>query len=36
MKDQHGNKVGPFRVWHRTENYPGLAMSRSIGDELGK
>ena len=24
--------IGPFRVWLRNENLPGLAMSRSIGD----
>ena len=24
--------LGPYRVWLKTENYPGLAMSRSIGD----
>ena len=23
---------GPFRVWIKNKNYPGLAMSRSIGD----
>ncbi len=23
---------GPYRVWLKHENYPGLAMSRSIGD----
>jgi len=23
---------GPYRVWLKTENFPGLAMSRSIGD----
>ena len=28
----HGTKSGPFRVWLKTQNYPGLAMSRSIGD----
>ncbi len=27
-----GIKSGPFRVWVKTQNYPGLAMSRSIGD----
>jgi hypothetical protein len=27
-----GTKSGPFRVWLKTQNYPGLAMSRSIGD----
>ena len=25
-------EVGPFRVWAKGEDYPGLAMSRSIGD----
>ena len=25
---------GPFRVWYKNEDYPGLAMSRSIGDQL--
>lgn len=24
--------MGPMRVWLKTENVPGLAMSRSIGD----
>ena len=24
--------MGPHRVWLKHENYPGLAMSRSIGD----
>ncbi len=27
-----GMNLGPYRVWLKTENYPGLAMSRSIGD----
>lgn len=27
---------GPFRVWLKHENYPGLAMSRSIGDQIAK
>ncbi len=31
MKD-NGIKSGPYRVWLKTQNYPGLAMSRSIGD----
>ena len=30
--NDNGIKTGPFRVWLKTENYPGLAMSRSIGD----
>ena len=25
-------KLGPYRLWLKNENYPGLAMSRSIGD----
>jgi serine/threonine protein phosphatase PrpC len=29
---EHGIKSGPFRVWVKNENFPGLAMSRSIGD----
>jgi serine/threonine protein phosphatase PrpC len=28
----NGVKLGPFRVWIKNEKYPGLAMSRSIGD----
>ena len=36
--EQQGGRVdrvygmGPYRVWLKNENYPGLAMSRSIGD----
>jgi len=30
--DFNGFKNGPNRVWMRDEEYPGLAMSRSIGD----
>ena len=29
---ENGIKSGPYRVWLKNENYPGLAMSRSIGD----
>ena len=36
MKDEYGQKVGPYRVWARGKDYPGLAMSRSIGDLKGK
>ena len=32
MKVENGIKSGPYRVWLRNENFPGLAMSRSIGD----
>jgi len=30
--DENGIKAGPNRVWLKYEDYPGLAMSRSIGD----
>eukprot|EP01015_Nassula_variabilis_P003929 TRINITY_DN1268_c0_g2_i1.p2 TRINITY_DN1268_c0_g2~~TRINITY_DN1268_c0_g2_i1.p2 ORF type:complete len:276 (+),score=19.85 TRINITY_DN1268_c0_g2_i1:1-828(+) len=33
-RDQFGNFVGPQRVWLGTQNIPGLAMTRSIGDEV--
>ena len=36
IKNEIGEGVGPFRVWKRGEGYPGLAMSRSIGDLNGK
>ena len=26
--------MGPPRVWLKDENIPGLAMSRSFGDEI--
>jgi serine/threonine protein phosphatase PrpC len=29
---ENGIKSGPFRVWLKNENFPGLAMSRSVGD----
>ena len=29
---QDGDSSGPFRVWIKGEKYPGLAISRSIGD----
>lgn len=28
----YGESNGPYRVWLKNEGYPGLAMSRSIGD----
>jgi serine/threonine protein phosphatase PrpC len=31
-KGKFGENVGPMRVWLMKESYPGLAMSRSIGD----
>ena len=30
--DEDGENSGPYRVWAKGEDYPGLAMSRSIGD----
>ena len=36
IKNELGEGVGPYRVWKRGEGYPGLAMSRSIGDLIGK
>ena len=31
-KGRMGEDVGPARVWLKKESFPGLAMSRSIGD----
>ena len=36
MKDDFGEGIGPYRVWVKGKDYPGLAMSRSIGDIKGK
>ena len=36
LKDKNGEGVGPYRVWAKEGGYPGLAMSRSIGDLIGK
>ena len=36
MTDEFGKGVGPLRVWVKGGDYPGLAMSRSIGDLKGK
>ena len=30
-----GKPVGPARVWVKSQNYPGLAMSRAMGDQVG-
>ena len=32
MKDIYGNSIGPSRVFKIGSGYPGLAMSRSLGD----
>lgn len=31
-----GEFIGPYRVWLKYEDYPGLAMSRSLGDFVSK
>ena len=36
ITDTFGEKVGPPRVWKAGANYPGLAMSRSLGDFQAK
>ena len=33
-RDNYGNFVGPERVWKKEGDAPGLAMSRSFGDEV--
>jgi serine/threonine protein phosphatase PrpC len=33
-QDDQGNPFGPSRVWLKTQNIPGLAMSRSFGDKV--
>lgn len=35
-KDEQGTVGGIFRVWEKGEDYPGIAMSRSIGDSVAK
>jgi len=34
FRDQDKNPIGPLRVWLATEDIPGLAMTRSFGDEV--
>ena len=34
FKDREGKFVGPLRIWLSKENLPGLAMTRSFGDQL--
>lgn len=33
-QDEKGDPIGPHRVWLKDQDYPGLAMSRSFGDEI--
>ena len=30
--DEDGEEMGPYRVWLKEKNIPGLAMTRSFGD----
>ena len=34
FKDENNEFIGPSRVWLMDEDIPGLAMSRSFGDEV--
>lgn len=34
FKDENGEFVGPYRVWLLNDEIPGLAMSRSFGDQV--
>jgi serine/threonine protein phosphatase PrpC len=36
ISNKYGKGIGPYRVWIKGKDYPGLAMSRSIGDFVGK
>jgi len=33
-RDNKGQALGPLRVWLKSEDVPGLAMSRSFGDSV--
>ena len=33
-KDEHGVYIGPKRVWLKNDPVPGLAMTRSFGDQI--
>ena len=36
IKDENGEKAGPYRVYIKNMEQPGLAMSRSFGDKKAK
>ena len=36
VKNENGEKTGPFRVYIKNMDLPGLAMSRSFGDKKAK
>ena len=35
-RDENGVLKGPERVWLMDEDYPGIAMTRSVGDKISK
>ncbi len=35
FRDGNGECVGPLRVWQKTQDIPGLAMTRAVGDGAG-
>ena len=35
-KTKSGSSIGPFRVWKDGRGYPGLAMSRALGDSVAR
>lgn len=36
LKNKNGEEVGPIRIWDSGRKYPGLMVSRSFGDLVGK
>ena len=36
IKDENGERTGPYRVYMKNTDLPGLAMSRSFGDKKAK
>ena len=36
VKDENGERTGPYRVFMKNMEQPGLAMSRSFGDKKAK
>jgi serine/threonine protein phosphatase PrpC len=34
--DKQDEPAGPFRVWNKGCNYPGIAISRSLGDKIAE
>ena len=34
FRDPNNNPIGPLRVWLKKEDIPGLAMTRSFGDQV--